>query len=204
MKIRLKKKKDKNDNEEEKKKLLLKLNIEKLSRMQSHQLNFISALSTRNKRRWICTKEKIIREIRKEKEKKRDQKLMLMRMSFLNDMSDFIANEVEDLIKEHGDKRKKKTTRINKPLKENIDMQIMDTIIDKDILKTNLESNDKDQNEDDLKVKKEKGKLTKGDVEKKAFSLKSKDALGKLDYAKERTTNNICSKKFCKFVILLY
>ena len=52
-------------------------------------------------------KEKIIREIRKEKEKKRDQKLMLMRMSFLNDMSDFIANEVEDLIKEQGDKRKK-------------------------------------------------------------------------------------------------
>ena len=149
-------------------------------------------------------KEKIIREIRKEKEKKRDQKLMLMRMSFLNDMSDFIANEVEDLIKEHGDKRKKKTTKINKPLKENIDMQIMDTIIDKDILKTNLESNDTGQKEVDLKVKKEKGKLTKGDVEKKAFSLKSKDALGKLDYAKDTTTNNIWSKKFCKFVILLY
>ena len=48
---------DKNDNEavkKEKKKLLLKLNIEKLSRMQSHQLNFISALSTRNKRRNKC------------------------------------------------------------------------------------------------------------------------------------------------------
>jgi hypothetical protein len=66
-------------------------------------------------------------------------------MSFLNDMSDFIANEVEGLIKEHGDKRKKKTNKINKPLKENIYMQIMDIIIDKDIFKTNLESNDKDQ-----------------------------------------------------------
>jgi hypothetical protein len=50
-------------------------------------------------------------------------------------------------------------------------------------------------------VKKEKGKLTKGDVEKKAFSLKSKDALGKLDYIKDTTTNNFWSKKFCKFVI---
>jgi hypothetical protein len=44
--------------------------------MQSHQLNFISALSTGNKRKWICMKEKIIREIRKEKEKKRDQNVV--------------------------------------------------------------------------------------------------------------------------------
>ena len=133
-------------------------------------------------------KEKIIREIRKEKEKKRDQKLMLMRMSFLNDMSDFIANEVEDLINEHEEKRKKKTTKITKHLKEKIDMQIMDTIIDKDVLKTNLESNDKEQKGVDLKVKKEKRKLTDPD----ACSLKSKDALGKLDYAKDTATNNIC------------
>ena len=90
-----------------KKKLLLKLNIEKLSKMQDLQLNFVSALSTKNKRRWICIKEKVIEEINKQTDKKQDQELLLMRMTVWNDMSEFINIQLCELMNEDKDKMKK-------------------------------------------------------------------------------------------------
>ena len=87
-----------------KKKLLLKLNIEKLSKMQDLQLNFVPALSTKNKRRWICIKEKVIEEINKQTDKKQDQELLLMRM----DMSEFINIELCELMNEDKTKNKEK------------------------------------------------------------------------------------------------
>ena len=90
-----------------KKKLLLKLNIEKLSKMQDLQLNFVSALSTKNKRRWICITEKVIEEINKQTDKKQDEELLLMRMTVWNDMSEFINIELCELMNEDKDKMKK-------------------------------------------------------------------------------------------------
>ena len=41
-------------------------------------------------------------------ELRRDKEFLLMRLSFSNDMRDFIDNEVYELINKHGSKRKKK------------------------------------------------------------------------------------------------
>ena len=158
-------KEDTEADRKQKKKLLLKLNIEKLSRMQDLQLNFVSALSTKNKKRWVCIKNKVIKDNNKKRAKKQDRELLLMRMAISNDMSDFINIEFGLL----GNKKKKKS-------KINIALQDKVKKVKKDDNKINLESSDKEIKQDDLKIKDIKIKEPK--KEKRSYSLKNKDALG--------------------------
>ena len=159
-------KEDTEADRKQKKELLLKFNIEKLSRMHDLQLNFVSALSTKNKKRWVCIKNKVIKDNNKKRAKKQDRELLLMRMAISNDMSDFINIEFGQL----GNKKKKKS-------KINIALQDKVKKVKEDDKKINLESSDKEIKQDDLKVKDIKIKEPK--KEKRSYSLTNKDALGK-------------------------
>ena len=161
------------DNEEERKerkKLLLKLSIENLSRIQSHQLNFISALSTKNKRRWVGVKNKVVASNRELKNINRNKEFVLMRLTLSSNMREFIDNEVSGLFKHHVKKRKKQI-EIRKDPEQKVDTT------QTEVREYVEESVKMDENKDE--VNKAVMDIKQPKKEKKNCSLCSKEAIGK-------------------------
>ena len=159
--------------------IAMEKNIEKISRMQQRQLSFVLALSCKNKERWRHVKDKIVQDMRIKEQQKKDKELLIMRISFLDEMGFFIAKEVEELITLHGNKKKKKK---NVSHEDEEKMQKVENIIDKTGLKLNLDTIDKDRKEEPIKRENEKSKKKsrKEESTEKAFKMKEKEALGNL------------------------
>ena len=99
---------DENEDErKERKRLLLKLNIEKLSSIQKHQLTFIAALRNTNKRRWVSLKNKVVEYNKRMRTINRDKDFLLMGLAYSSNMREFMENEVNELFNDHGQKWKK-------------------------------------------------------------------------------------------------
>ena len=157
----------------ERKKLLLNRKIEKLSRMHAIQLEFLSVLSNVSRSRWLNVVEKVVKSLKEEK--KHDKDLLVLRVAFLQDMTEFINNEIEQFVKQHGPKKVETVPSKND---KKIDINVAESVLDTSVLKANRGYVDKGEDATIQQKEHAIDKAKKKDLETKPYTIDEKEAFG--------------------------
>ena len=141
--------------------------------MHAIQLEFLSVLSNVSRSRWLNVVEKVVKSLREEK--KHDKDMQILRVAFLQDMTDFINNEIEQFVKQNVPKKVETVSTI---IDKKVTLNVEDTVLDTSVLKANLEFVDKGEESTIQKKAQVNDKCKKKDFETKPYTINEKEAFG--------------------------